>query len=40
MAGITPLINQVPANAPTINKIKMAPEVDLMFSATSPIIDS
>ena len=34
MAGITPLISQVPANAPTNNKIKIAPVTDLRLSAT------
>ena len=33
-----PLINQVPANEPTINRIKIADDVDLIFSATSSII--
>ena len=33
-----PLNNQVPDNAPTISKIKIAPAVDLMFSETSSII--
>jgi hypothetical protein len=29
-----PLINQVPARAPTISNIRMAPTVDFMFSAS------
>ena len=33
-----PLISQVPAKAPTINKINMALAVDLIFTATSSII--
>ena len=36
--GIIPLTSQVPAKAPTINRINIAPEVDLTFSATSSII--
>ena len=35
MEGMIPLTIQVPANAPTINKIKIAPAVDLMLLATS-----
>ena len=38
MVGITPLNSQVPASAPTINKINIAFEVDFTFSATSVII--
>ncbi len=35
---MTPLMSQVPANAPTNNKIRMASVVDLMLLATSSII--
>tara|TARA_X000000368_G_scaffold413125_1_gene400658 strand:+ start:593 stop:814 length:222 start_codon:yes stop_codon:yes gene_type:complete len=38
MDGIIPLINHVPDKAPTNNKIKIAPVIDLRFDETVSII--
>lgn len=39
MEGIIPLTNQVPESAPTNNRIKIAPVIDLIFDETDSIID-